>query len=68
MHQADLLTAHEAAPLCGVTPQTLKKWRSEGKGPAYIRISHSKLRYRREALTAWLCAKETTPETTRSNP
>ncbi len=44
MHQSTSATlpyypVAEAARMLGVSPHTLKRWRSEGYGPSYVRIS-----------------------------
>ena len=44
-----------AAPYVGYTRDALRKWRREGRGPAYIRFNRS-VRYRVSDLDAWLDA------------
>ncbi|MCC6133321.1 MAG: hypothetical protein IT186_25605 [Acidobacteria bacterium] len=39
-------------------PQTLRTWRLTGRGPAYVRLSASRVAYRLEALDQWLTARE----------
>lgn len=60
-----LLDAAQAAAYLGMSTKTLKKWRSKGTGPAYSRISHShsRVRYRKSALDAWVVAHETPTST-----
>ena len=48
------LTTRQAAEMLGILPQTLRKWRMEGKGPAFnksarrsARVSYSKLEVQR---------------------
>lgn len=48
------VAAREAAPLLRVTEQTLKRWRSQGVGPVYCRITGGRVRYRIADLDAWL--------------
>lgn len=48
-----LLTERQAAALLSVTPRALQKWRSNGRGPEFIRISSRCIRYRRIDLAAW---------------
>lgn len=48
-----LLTDLEAAPYLGCRPGTLRKWRSEGGGPKYIKIG-SLCRYRLEDLEQFI--------------
>ncbi|MBF0268681.1 MAG: helix-turn-helix domain-containing protein [Alphaproteobacteria bacterium] len=49
-----LLTERETAQLLGYTRKALQKWRSEGGGPRYIRVSCRSIRYRRRDLLAWI--------------
>lgn len=51
----------EAAPLVGVTGQTLKRWRAKGIGPAYVRLDNGQVRYRICDLDAYLAANVVTP-------
>jgi predicted DNA-binding transcriptional regulator AlpA len=48
-----LLTEQEVAALLNVTPRTLQKWRVEGGGPAYVRISRRCIRYRITDIKDW---------------
>jgi excisionase family DNA binding protein len=48
-----LLTVREAAEFLGVPAQTLYAWRTAGKGPRAVKVGRH-LRYRPEALGAWL--------------
>lgn len=43
----------EAAEALDVAPTTLRKWRTTGRGPAYIKLGKN-VRYRLEDLTAYL--------------
>ena len=46
-----------------VAPATLRNWRSQGRGPAYIKISRrSRVRYSGKALNAWLAECTITPK------
>ena len=49
-----LLNERETAQLLGYTRKALQKWRSEGAGPRYIRVSCRSIRYRRRDLLAWI--------------
>jgi predicted DNA-binding transcriptional regulator AlpA len=49
------LDERDAARCSGYTPAAFRAWRSQGRGPAYIRIGRS-VRYRVEDLDAWLTA------------
>lgn len=43
----------DAAAYLGMSPSTLRKWRTTGRGPAYIRCGRLK-KYRLADLEAWL--------------
>ncbi len=58
----DLLTTEQAASLLQLSPRTLRRWRSEGKGPPYVRLGSRRVRYRRQAIEAWLREHETEAE------
>ena len=47
--QDRLLTPEEVAEFLGMKPNTLARWRSNGIGPAYVKLG-SAVRYRREDL------------------
>jgi len=51
-----LLDTHEAAALLGFTESTLKRWRSKGTGPAYVKVNGYAVRYRQSALDEWIKA------------
>ena len=40
---------------------TMAHWRSEGRGPAYIRVGGKKVAYLGKDLNAWLAAKRVEP-------
>ena len=52
------VSANEAAAMLGVSSRTLANWRSQGIGPAFVRIGavHSRTLYRLDDLKAWLDA------------
>jgi excisionase family DNA binding protein len=54
----DLLTVAEVADLLRTSDRTLRRWREEGIGPAYVRIGARYIRYRRSSVMAWLEAQE----------
>jgi predicted DNA-binding transcriptional regulator AlpA len=60
-----LLTQAQVAELLGVGTETLATWRGTGRGPRFIRWGrkHSPIRYRHEAVQAWIAAHEHTSET-----
>jgi Helix-turn-helix domain len=43
-----------------LTPQTLRKWRRQGKGPAFIKIGR-RIFYRVASCDAWLKSREIQP-------
>ena len=40
-----LLNQTEAAGILGVKPQTLSVWRTQGRGPKYVKLNGSAVRY-----------------------
>ncbi len=61
--EASLLTVEQAAALVGVSPWTLRKWRSKGQGPHFVRLGGAlgSVRYRRQDLDAYLEASVVNP-------
>ena len=56
-----LLTSPQAATWLNVKPQTLRKWRCQGKGPRFVRLGtgrQSPAAYRLADLEAWLGEQE----------
>jgi excisionase family DNA binding protein len=51
-----LLTADQAAALCGVSPATWYRMASAGRSPASLRLSRGCVRWRRDELTGWIAA------------
>ncbi len=49
-----LLTPKEAAELLGIPESTLAQWRSQRRGPRYIKLELRLVRYRASDLEAWL--------------
>ena len=56
----NLLTTAQAAEAIKQRPATMTKWRSEGKGPPYLKLGRA-CYYRPEALRQWLAAQERAP-------
>jgi excisionase family DNA binding protein len=54
------LTEREAAPRIGVAPGTLRNWRRQGRGPAYLKVGKA-VRYRAEDIEAWKAAMRIEP-------
>jgi DNA-binding transcriptional MerR regulator len=53
----EYLTETEVARLLRVSTRSLRRYRAEGTGPPWIRVSERVYRYPREALEAWLQAQ-----------
>ena len=49
-----LMTTEEAAALLKLSPKTLQQWRSDGKGPAFVKLEGDAVRYTEADLMAWL--------------
>lgn len=49
-----LLTTEDVARRLGVSVKLINSWRHEGKGPEYIRFGHRTVRYRPEAVDAFI--------------
>jgi predicted DNA-binding transcriptional regulator AlpA len=52
-----ILTATEVAEQTGLSVETLAQWRSQGKGPPYVKISRNCVRYRQCDLDGWLAER-----------
>lgn len=52
-----LVTSRVAAGYLNVSESTLSRWRNEQKGPPFLQMDGI-IRYRRDALDAWLCEIE----------
>lgn len=61
----DLLRPEEFAAMIGLSPRTLANWRSNGKGPPYLKIGveppeghqdRRKVRYQRQIAEQWALA------------
>lgn len=53
--QIGLLTQEDVAALCDVTPHTLAMWRSEKKGPSFVKLGRS-IFYRRPDVETWVAS------------
>jgi predicted DNA-binding transcriptional regulator AlpA len=58
--QQRLLNEHEVATSCSISVLTLRKWRSEKRGPRFIKIS-TLVRYRPEDIDAWIAEQKSAP-------
>ncbi len=59
--ESGLLTTAEAAAYLRMKPQTLNKWRSQGKGPYFVRIGGAVF-YRLAELDSFITVNITPPE------
>jgi hypothetical protein len=48
-----LIAEMHAARFLGVSARSLQKWRCEGGGPNFVRVSSRCIRYRRRDLIEW---------------
>ncbi|MCV7492324.1 helix-turn-helix domain-containing protein [Micrococcus luteus] len=60
--QAPNLTSPEAAAWLAISPQTLRNWRAQGRGPAFRRSGRpgARVYYRLSDLEAWVESQTTT--------
>lgn len=49
-----LLDTVEVARVLGIHPATLATWRSQGRGPEFLKVGPRKVRYRVRDLDTWL--------------
>jgi predicted DNA-binding transcriptional regulator AlpA len=54
---ARLLTPDEVAAQTGLSVETLAQWRSQKRGPNYLKISRNFVRYRQCDLDGWLAER-----------
>lgn len=54
IHSSVLLTPRQAADFLGVPESTLAQWRSQRRGPPYIKLESRLVRYRLADLEAYL--------------
>ena len=52
-----LLNEHEVAESCSISVLTLRKWRSQKRGPQYVKIG-ALVRYRPDDVDAWIVAQK----------
>ena len=55
--QQRLLNEHEVAESCSIRVLTLRKWRSQKRGPQYVKIG-ALVRYRPDDVDAWIVAQK----------
>jgi predicted DNA-binding transcriptional regulator AlpA len=56
-----LLPERDAAKWLSVGISTLQRWRAEGYGPAYVRISARRIGYRNSEIKRWVASRECQP-------
>ena len=56
-----LLSTGEAAAYLGMAEQTLRLWRTQRKGPAFVRVGRL-IRYKPDALDTWAARHTSDPE------
>jgi len=52
-----LLDTKQAGKFLSISDKTLRTWRCQGRGPAFVAISPRSVRYRVEDLKAWADAR-----------
>jgi len=52
-HEGEYLTTHQAAAYAAHSPNTLKAYRVQGRGPSFVKVG-KKVLYRRSDLDQWL--------------
>ena len=52
--QITLLTPTEAAARLRANPRTLERWRTEGTGPAFVKVGPRKVAYRAQDVDAFI--------------
>ncbi len=56
----ELLDTLEVARFLGIHPQTLAAWRSQGRGPKWVKVGARVVRYRPGDIEKWLRRNEQT--------
>lgn len=62
MEPGDLLDERQAAAVLSTPRNTLRVWRTKGKGPAYVRVGGRNVRYLRADIDAFIQAGRVDPE------
>jgi len=52
--QAHFLNEFEIAEILGISVATVRRWRLKGRVPTFVKVAGTLVRYRIEALEAWL--------------
>ncbi len=53
-----LLSTIETAQYLGLHPTTLATWRTQGRGPQFVKVGARKVRYRPREIETWLDKNE----------
>lgn len=61
MDHNQLLSTIEAAARLNIHPETLKRWRAEGRSPAYVKLAGKAVRYRASDIEAWISNSTVSP-------
>jgi predicted DNA-binding transcriptional regulator AlpA len=59
--QDTVLNERQVAAFLSVGMSTLQRWRSQGQGPSYVRLSTRRVGYRVSELHRWLASREMCP-------
>ncbi len=62
-----LLTEKETSKITGFSIRTHQKWRIEGRGPKFMRISSRAIRYRRQDIEQWIESQQLRSSTSDSD-
>ncbi len=52
-----LLNEHEVAKACALSVATLRKWRTQKRGPRFVKLGSHLVRYRVEDVHEWLASR-----------
>lgn len=50
----EFLTSKEVAAMLGIGEQSLRRWRTQGKGPPFVKIEGARIIYERSRLESWI--------------
>lgn len=62
MTRPELKDTELAADYIGFAPGTMENWRSQRRGPKYLKLNNSRVYYRRKDLDEWLEKRIIDPE------
>lgn len=49
-----LLDPEDVANILNMSPRTLERWRAQGRGPHFVRLSGRRVRYRNADVQRWI--------------